>query len=115
MLLGNTTSLLGQTPNLDDIPTYRKKYKYLRTVLLIQYLTPEPHLRYLGKKADYQTHRLAPLRHHLDFKFSSNLFKMLVLPGIRLYTATVELGRRRKWLPWLDLPAPEKPEEKEGQ
>lgn len=100
--------------DIDGIPIVTS-YKYLGTVLNSQ-LTPTNHLQETGRKADFQTHKLSPLRRHLDLRFNVSLFKMLIMPGIRLlgcvYKDTsiteqkkIEINMRRRvrsfcLLPW---------------
>lgn len=71
-----------QAENLEEFP-YVSEYKYLGTYLTGD-LSPDCHLRNIGRKADYQARQLAPLRHCLDMRFNVNLFKMLILPSVRL-------------------------------
>lgn len=68
--------------DLNGFP-YVPEYKYLGTCLTSN-LEPDCHLKTIGRKSDFQTRKLAPLRHRLDMRFNVNLFKMLVMPGVRL-------------------------------
>ena len=91
--------LKQNTPSgtLESIP-YVGSYRYLGTHLTGN-LEPDCHLESISRKANYQTRRLAPLRHCLDIKFNVNLFKMLVLPSVRLlgcvYKHTGKKGKKK--------------------
>jgi len=47
-------------------------------------MTSASHLAKEGRKMEYVTRKMAPLRLKLDWKFNTNIFKTMLLPNIRL-------------------------------
>ncbi len=67
------------------------EYKYLGT-WVSRVLGPAPHLEKASLKVAYITKKLAPCRYILDTRFNTDLFKMLVVPNVRMLGTVYRLA-----------------------